>query len=139
MPEKFLTQTLKVYLGFNLCSSFFKLALNRMRLSFMLLDIINAVAGRFIVLAVNFTATTLITRILSVEDRGKYAILINLINLFMVLYAFGFHSSIVYKLSNNYRIFSSLYIISFFVSLLASCLILLFSFSGISEFFFPRT
>src|SRR3990167_9426938 len=62
-------------------------------------ELFNTVFVRFLILGLGFTATTIITRVLSVEDRGKYAILINLVYLFMTFFSFGFHTSIVYQLS----------------------------------------
>lgn len=127
MKEKSFTQTFLV-----------KSLQNRLQLSPEILELCSTVFVRLFVLAIGFLTTTLITRFLTIEDRGKYAVLINLISLFMTFGTLGFHTSIVYRLSKSYSVFSHLYFISFIVSLLSCLVILLLNFSGILDFLFPE-
>ena len=94
------------------------------------IELFNAVFVRFLVLGFNFLAATLITRALSVEDRGKYAILINLVVLCVTFFSFGFHSSIIYRLSNSLKLFLPLYIISFAISVFSIAIIAIILFFG---------
>lgn len=102
----------------------------------LMVELFNTVFVRFLILIINFLATVLITRALSVEDRGNYAILLNLINTLVTIFTFGFHTSIVYRISNNSSLFSSLYIISAIISIFSIFIILIFfSFSQLLSYF----
>ena len=100
-------------------------------------ELFNTIFVRFLVLGLNFFATTLITRALSVEDRGKYAILLNLIYLLMTFFTFGFHTSIVYFISNNKSLFSVFYIISLGLVIISTVLLYFLSLGDFIGFLFP--
>ena len=97
----------------------------------------NAVFVRFLILGLGFLTTTLITRSLSVEGRGQYAILLNLLNFLMSIFSFGFHNSIIYSLSKKTIPFSSLYTTAWCVSLVSLCITGVCWITGVFHFFLP--
>ena len=105
MKEKNPIQTLKLQTVFNSFCSLLISSANKVCPNQIFLDLFNTVAVRFLILIINFSATTIITRALSIEDRGKYAILLSLINILVTIFTFGFHTSIVYRLSSNLKLF----------------------------------
>lgn len=120
-------------------NSFWRVIGNKLRLSGnqSLFELLNTVVVRFMVLGINFIATTIITRNLSVEDRGKYAYLLNSLYLLMTFLTLGFHSSIVYILSKNRWYFSYLYTLSFILTLAAFLVLAVFSWSGLVQTLCP--
>jgi O-antigen/teichoic acid export membrane protein len=138
MEGKNATQIVKLQAVYTACISLIGSLPSRMRSNRLILELFNTVVVRFGILVITFAATTLITRALSVEDRGKYAILLNLINCFVTFLTFGFHTSIIYRLSNNWKLFSSLYVISLFISISSIFIILLFCLFGGSTYYFPE-
>ncbi len=128
--EKLFSPSLKSWGVPHLIVSALRQLPNKVQISSTTFEIINSVLVRFFILVMGFAATTFITRALSVEDRGKYAILINLVNLLMTFFTLGFHTSIVYRLSKNKLTFSYLYIIAFSISLLSAFVIAIASFLG---------
>lgn len=102
-----------------------------------MVELFNTIVVRFLVLGINFLATTLITRNLSVEDRGKYGYLLNLLYLLMTFLSFGFHSSIVYIISNKKQYFPYLYTLSLIISIFTFIFLGLSSVIGLTEKVFP--
>ncbi|MDQ2993889.1 MAG: hypothetical protein M3R00_02940 [Pseudomonadota bacterium] len=102
-----------------------------------ILELLNTVIVRFFVLGLNFATTALITRNLSVADRGKYGYLLNLIYLLMTFLCFGFHSSTVYMVAKKKFYFAYLYTITCLISFAAFILLTVFAASGLLQFLCP--
>ncbi|MDQ2993890.1 MAG: hypothetical protein M3R00_02945 [Pseudomonadota bacterium] len=100
-------------------------------------ELLGTIVVRFLVLGFNFGATTLITRSLSVEDRGKYGYMFNLIYLLMTSLCFGFHSSIVYILSQKRLYFAYLYTIAFIMALGSFVVLTFLALSGLLQHLCP--
>lgn len=104
----------------------------------LIIELFNTVVARFLILGLNFVSTILITRILSVEDRGKYALITNAILVIMSFSTLGFHTTLIYKISLNPSTFSYFYYTSLAISIFSMGILSILSIFGTIGFYFPE-
>jgi O-antigen/teichoic acid export membrane protein len=118
--------------------SLLKALSSKLQFNNLVVELFNTVIARFLILGLNFVSTILITRILSVEDRGKYALITNAILVIMSFSTLGFHTTLVYKISLNPSTFSYFYYTSLVISLFSMVMLSILSICGVIGFYFPE-